>query len=112
MQVCERSTAINHFPSRLARRAVFDAMKPMLPPESRNRIRKASVCPVTVVASALTEFGRNDATSAVLTALNKLPKKWRLEIEQEANEQAGEVDYVLEEDLAKLDEECDEVSCS
>ena len=73
MQVCERSTTINHFPSRLARRGVvFDAMKPLLPPESRNRIRKASVCPVTVVASALTEFGRNDATSAILTSLNKV----------------------------------------
>ena len=75
MQVLKFATTINHFPSRLARRgAVFDAMKPMLPPESRNRIRKASVCPVTVVASALTEFGRNDATSAILTSLNKVKK--------------------------------------
>ena len=32
-----------------------------------------------------------------------------MEIEREANEEAGEVDYVLEEDLATMNEECDEV---
>ena len=88
--------------------AVFDAMRKLVDPESRNRIRKAAVVPLTIVASSLNEFGRTDATTAILTALNKLPKKWRMEIEKEANDEAGEVDYVLNEDLAQLDEECDE----
>ena len=51
---------------------VFAAMRPMVEPEDRNRIRKVSVLPITVAASALTEFGRCDATSALLTAMNKV----------------------------------------
>ena len=51
---------------------VFAAMRPMVGPEDRNRIRKVSVLPITVAASALTEFGRCDATSALLTAMNKV----------------------------------------
>jgi hypothetical protein len=108
-------------------------MRPLVDSESRNRIRKVSVCPLTVVASALNEFGRTDATTALLTALNKvlhppaaaeqrpaiesvlasrggaqLPKKWRLEIEKEANDDAGDIDYVLNEELEQFQEECDE----
>ena len=43
-----------------------------------------------------------------MIALNKLPKKWRLEIQQETDEANGEVDFVLQEELEELNEECDE----
>ena len=55
----------------LPRETVFTAMKPLVDPESRNRIRKASVVPLTVAVSSLVEFGRNDCTSAILMACNK-----------------------------------------
>ena len=38
-------------------------MRPLVEPEARNKIRKASLVPITIAVSALTEFGRNDATS-------------------------------------------------
>ena len=55
------------------------------------------------------EFGRNDATTAMMRALNKLPKKWQLEIEQEANRANVETDLVLDAQLEEMDAEgCDE----
>lgn len=48
--------------------AAFEAMRPLVEPEARNRIRKVSLVPITVAVSALTEFGRNDATSVSVTA--------------------------------------------
>ena len=83
-------------------------MRPLMEPESRNRIRKVSVCPVTVVASSLVEFGRSDITSSLLVALNRLPKAWRLLIEKEANDAVGDTDFVLNEEVEKLNEELDE----
>ena len=38
-------------------------MRPLVDVESRNKIRKTSVVPLTIAASALSEFGRTDATS-------------------------------------------------
>jgi hypothetical protein len=52
--------------------AVFAAMRPLLDPETRNKVRKCSVLPLTPCVSALTEFGRCDATSAILVAVNKV----------------------------------------
>ena len=84
-------------------------MKTLVDPESRGRIRKASVVPITPCCSALSEFGRNDATTAMMRALNKLPKKWQLEIEQEANRANLETDLVLDAQLEEMDAEgCDE----
>ena len=89
--------------------AVIAAMKTLVDPESRGRIRKASVVPITPCCSALSEFGRNDATTAMMRALNKLPKKWQLEIEQEANRANLETDLVLDAQLEEMDAEgCDE----
>ena len=42
-------------------------MRPLVEAEARNRIRKVSLVPITVAVSALTEFGRNDATSVSVT---------------------------------------------
>ena len=96
-------------PAALVRSAVIAAMKTLVDPESRGRIRKASVVPITPCCSALSEFGRNDATTAMMRALNKLPKKWQLEIEQEANRASLEVDLVLDAQLEEMDAEgCDE----
>jgi hypothetical protein len=60
--------------------AVLGCMRPLLDIEARSRCRKASLVPLTVLCSALTEYGRCDATTAILTAVNKMPKKWRMEV--------------------------------
>ena len=108
-------------------------MRPLVEVEARNRIRKVSLVPITVAVSALTEFGRNDATSvsvtvsapaptsctehryllrsqAILKALNKVPKRWTLEIEQEANRANHEEDLLVTMELQQMDEENDEHS--
>ena len=58
-------------------------MKSLVEPEARARVRKASIVPLSIVCAALTEYGRCDATSSLLTAMKKLPKKWRMEAEME-----------------------------
>ena len=83
-------------------------MKKLVDIEARGRVRKASLVPVTIAVSALTEFGRTDATSAMLKALNKLPKKWQLEIEQDANAANMEEDLAITAELEEMEEDCDE----
>ena len=40
--------------------------------------------------AALTEFGRQDGTAAILTAMKKLPRRWELEMQEEINALNGE----------------------
>ena len=61
---------VPHSPAARAR-TVLEAMRPLVDIESRNRIRKVTVVPLTIAVSAITEFGRTDATSAILRACNK-----------------------------------------
>ena len=89
--------------------AVLAAMRPLIEDvESRNKIRKASLVPLTIATSALVEMGRQASTSALLSALNKLPKVWRMQAESELNTENNEVDLVLEDELKESLEDCDE----
>ena len=55
-------------------------MRPLIDDvESRMKVRKCSIVPLTPACSALSELGRTDATTAILKALKKLPKRWQLE---------------------------------
>ena len=54
-------------------------MRSILDFEAARACRKAAICPIHILAAALTEYGRNDCTSAILTAVNKMPKRWRME---------------------------------
>ena len=107
--VCTVATdcALAHPPAAHALLAVLAAMKPLVDVEARARVRKASICPLTILVAALTEYGRCDATTAILTACNKLPTRWAKEIESEANAANNEVDLVLEMELHES-EDCDE----
>ena len=56
-------------------------MRPLIEDvESRLKVRKASLVPLTIATAALAELGRTDATTCILKGLNKLPKKWQLEV--------------------------------
>ena len=53
--------------------AVLATMRPLIDDvESRNKVRKCSLVPLTIATSALAELGRTDATSAILKAANKV----------------------------------------
>ena len=78
----------------------------LLPPESRGRVQKAAIVPLTVLQPALKQFGRTDATVAILLACGKLDKQWRMAIEDEANAAEGLVDLELKDALET--EEMDE----
>ena len=46
-------------------------MRPLIDDvESRMKVRKASLVPLTIATSALTEMGRQQSTTAILTALS------------------------------------------
>lgn len=48
-------------------------MRPLIDDvEARNKVRKCSLCPLTVVCAALMELGRGEANSAILKAVNKV----------------------------------------
>jgi hypothetical protein len=65
----------------------------------------ARVCPLS---PSLAQLGRSDATSALLTALHKMPRKWQLEAQQEEDDRNMEEDLCLTAELEELDEDCDE----
>ena len=82
----------------------------LLPVEGKNKVRNLSLVPTSVAVAAISQgFGRNDASTSLLRALNSLPTRWEQEIEKEANEETGEVDLVLNElleedaDIEKLE---------
>ena len=110
-------------------------MRKLLDIESRSRCHKASLVPLPILVSALTEcarhelplpvlwaaapwvpalpshaptrarrrFGRNDATTALLTSIKRMPRRWQLEIEKEELDKANEVCFLLEEELESED---------
>ena len=44
-------------------------MRQLVEPEARSSVRKASLLPISVAIAALTEFGRQDGTAAILKAM-------------------------------------------
>ena len=85
-------------------------MKQLVDLEARGRVRRASMLPLSVVCAALTEFGRCDATSAILTAVHKMPRRWHLEAQAEEDRARREEDLCLTAELEALDEACDEMA--
>ena len=54
------------------------------------------------------QFGRCDATSGILTAVHKMPRKWQLELEAEADRAEGVEDLAVTAELEELEEQCNE----
>ena len=76
-----------------------------LPSEHRGRVRCASLLPVAHIKTLCQSLGRSPTTVKLLEAMSTpLPQLWTLQMEQESNTAQGEVDYVLDEDLAELEE--------
>ena len=86
-------------------KAIMEVFKSALPadvvdPSSLGRIRNCTILPLAAAATVVRTFGRSPASMAWLRALSQpMPPTWELLEEQEANNAAGEVDYVLEEKL-------------
>jgi hypothetical protein len=84
---------------------VKGAMAPLLHVEARNRVKRVSLCPVSVVVAAFSAYGRCEQTIALLQALEALPRLWQLHMEQERNRAALEEDLVLNDELAEAEAE-------
>ena len=86
-------------------KAIMEVFKSALPadvvdPSSLGRIRNCTILPLAAAATVVRTFGRSPASMAWLRALSQpMPPTWELLEEQEANNAAGEVDYVLDEQL-------------
>ena len=91
-------------------RTVLGAMRGLVDLEARGRVRRASLLPLNVAVAAVTELGRSDASSALLTALHKMPRKWQLEAQAEEDRGNLQVDLVAQAELEALEEQCDELA--
>jgi len=73
--------------------------------EARGRVRRATLIPLPVCATLCRAFGRSPQAAAWLEAFSQpMPAVWQLQAEAEANASDGAVDYVLNEQLAELEE--------
>jgi hypothetical protein len=73
--------------------------------EARGRVRRATQIPLPVCATLCRAFGRSPQAAAWLEAFSQpSPAVWQLQAEAEANASDGAVDYVLNEQLAELEE--------
>ena len=85
---------------------IFSQFAPLIPDvESRKRVKRCSLVPVSVVVAACQGYGRCRETISLLTSLHQLPRVWELAMEQDANHARLEHDYALEEELEELEEE-------
>ena len=84
---------------------VMESFKLLLDVSARNRVKRCSLVPTSVVASACQHFGRCNATVKILQSIGSQPRQWELQAEQEENEANLQVDLVLNEELAELEEE-------
>ena len=97
-------------------KAIMEVFKSALPadvvdPSSLGRIRNCTILPLAAAATVVRTFGRSPASMAWLRALSQpMPQAWELLEEQEVNNAAGEVDYVLEEKLDDANFEAEEMS--
>ena len=95
--------------------ALMTAFKSSLPdmvdPSSLGRIRNCTIIPLAAAATVVRTFGRSPASMAWLRSLSQpVPHTWELREEQEANEAAGEVDLILNEQLDEQNFEAEEMS--
>ena len=95
---------------------LMDAFKSALPvdmvdPSSLGRIRNCTILPLAAAATVVRTFGRSPASMAWLRALSQpVPPAWELREEQEANDAAGQVDLLLNEQLDEQNFEAEEMS--
>ena len=88
------------------RRIILSTFAPLVPDvEARNRVKRCSLVPVSVVVAAAGAHGRCAETVSLLTALHQLPRAWKLAVEQEANHARLEHDLLIEEELQEMEEE-------
>ena len=85
--------------------ALMDTFKSALPadvvdPSSLGRIRNCTIMPLAAAATVVRTFGRSSASMAWLRALQQpIPQAWELQEQQAANDAAGEVDLLLNEQI-------------
>ena len=96
--------------------AIMSTFKAALPasvvdPSSLGRIRNCTIMPVAAAATIVRLFGRAGPSMAWLRAFSQpIPQSWELRAEQEANNAASVVDYVLDEKLDDANFEAEEMS--
>jgi hypothetical protein len=73
--------------------------------EARNRIKRCSIVPLSIVVAACSAYGRCPSTVALLKTLEQMPRVWELALEQEANHSRLEHDLCIEQELEEMDEE-------
>ena len=103
--VCEKKTVTAGTLTEGEFTAIKRALAPLLDIEARNKVKRCSLVPVSIVVAACAARGRRPQTVALLTSLQQVPRVWQLKMEQEQNRARLEVDLVLDEELQEMEEE-------
>ena len=104
--VCEKATVAAGTLTEEEKKTILDAFKPLIQDvEARNRVKRCSIVPVSVVVAAAAAYGRCAQTVALMSALHQLPRVWELQIQQEKHRAALEVDLLLDDELQELETE-------
>ena len=64
-------------------KSILTQFKPLITDvEARNRCKRCSIVPTSIVVAACAAYGRCQQTIALMKALEQLPRLWQLQIEQ------------------------------
>ena len=105
VMVVEKAAVDKQLVTEEERETIMESFKNLLDVSSRNRVKRCSIVPTSVVTAAAQHFGRCSATSELLRTLNTEPRHWQVADEAEENERNLQVDLVLNEELEELEEE-------
>ena len=95
-------------PLNIAVAALTEARRPRRPTSLCGGCGFAELDAVPASSPSRVQFGRCDATSGILTAVHKMPRKWQLELEAEADRAEGVEDLAVTAELEELEEQCNE----
>ena len=104
--MCEKGAVATGILAEEEQKTILAAFRPLVPDvEARNRVKRCSVVPVSVVVAACAAYGRCAPTVALMKALEQLPRVWQLQMEQEQNRARHEADILLDDELAEIETE-------
>jgi hypothetical protein len=104
--VCEKKAVTDGILTEEEFGTVKTSFKPLVVDvEARNRVKRCSLVPVSVVVAACAAHGRCAQTVALMRALQQLPRVWELQIEQERLRERHEADLLLNDELAEAEQE-------
>ena len=85
VMACEKRAVADGILTESEFAAIKDSFKPLIEEvEARNRVKRCSIVPTSVVVAACAAYGRCEQTVALMRALKQLPRVWELQLQVES----------------------------